>query len=103
MHQEPFINKIMKKQIFADNEYSFDYEVVDGNKHTLYHSNSEYWASHIKGTIAFQLEDDGNGLKILTNFAEKKRIDYSEAEYLYILLKLINFPSYYEIGTKEPL
>ena len=93
----------MKQQIFVDSQYSFDYEVVDGNKHTLYHSNSEYWANHIKGTIAFQLEDDGNGLKILTNFSEKKRIDYCEAEYLYILLKLANYPSHYEIAQKRLL
>jgi len=91
----------MKQQIFVNSKYQFDYEVIDGNKHTLYFSNSDYWTNHIKGTIAFQLEDDGNGLKILTNFSKNKRIDYSEAEYLYILLKLINHPSHYEIAQKR--
>jgi hypothetical protein len=92
----------MKQQIFVDNEYHFDYD-VESDIHTLYYNNSEYWSSHIRDRIALQIHDDGNGLVMLTNFKEKKRIDYSEAEYLYILLKLINQPTNYEIGTKRPL
>ncbi len=48
----------MKQQIFADNEYHYDYELLNGNIHKLYFSNSEYWASEYKGQIAFQLKDD---------------------------------------------
>jgi len=93
----------MKEQIFIDGEYDYDYAIVDDTKHTLYYSNAEHWSSHVKGQIAFQLEDDGNGFRILTKFSEKNRIDYSESEYLYILLKLANSPRTYEIGTKRPL
>ena len=95
--------KKMKEQIFVDGDYDYDYAIVDDNKHTLYYSNVEHWTSHIRGEIAFQIEDDGNGLKILSKFSEKKRIDYSESEQLYILLKLINTPCNYEIGSKRPL
>jgi hypothetical protein len=93
----------MKQQIFVDGRYDFDYEIVDDTKHTLYFSNDSSWSSHIRDRIAFQIEDDGNGLSLLTKFAEKNRMDYSEAEYIYILLKLINTPSEYEIGSKKPL
>jgi hypothetical protein len=93
----------MRQQIFIDDEYNFDYELVDHNKHTLYFSNSEYWTEHTKGTIAFQLEDDGNGLNVLTKFSEKGRIDYSEVEYLFILLKIIQRPAKYEIAQKRLL
>ena len=92
-----------KQSIFVDGEYEFDYEVLDNNKHTLYYSNSDIWNLHIKNTVAFQIEDDGNGLKLLTKFNEKSRIDYSESEYLFILLKLINQPRIYEISTKKLL
>ena len=44
------------------------------------------------------IEDDGNGLQVF--FEELGRIDYAEAERLFILLKLINQPAKYEIGTK---
>lgn len=93
----------MKQQIFVDGVYDYDYEVVDDNKHTLYYSTGEHWASHFKGEIAFKIVDDGNGLTILSRFSEENRIDYDESEQLYILLKLINTPRNYEIGTKRPL
>lgn len=93
----------MKQQIFADNEYHYDYELLNGNIHTLYFSNSDYWAEEYKGKIAFQLKDDGNGLIFLTKFAEKNRMDYSEVEYMYILIKLSLSHNNYEIGTKRPL
>lgn len=95
----------MKQQIFTDNEYYYDYELLNDNNniHTLYFSNSEYWASEYKGEVAFQLKDDGNGLILLTKFDKKNRMDYSEAEYMYILLRIINSNNNYEIGTKKPL
>ena len=88
----------MKKQIFVDDIHEYDYELIDDNRHTLYYSNEEQWNDHIKGYVALQIVDDGNGLII--KFNEKNRIDYSEAEQLYILLKLINQPAKYEISTK---
>jgi len=90
----------MKKQIFVDDAHDYDYEEVDGT-HTLYYSNGEQWNNFIKGDIAMTIDDDGNGL--IVEFNEKFRIDYSEAEKLFILLKLINQPTKYEISTKQPL
>jgi len=85
------------KQIFVDDQYDYDYQEVDG-MHTLYYSNSSSWTSHVRGEIALQIEDHGNGLSI-----KRFEIDYSEASQLLILLKIIEEPTKYEIGKKELL
>ena len=90
----------MKQQIFVDDVHEYDYDVVDDNIHALYFQGGQ-WNSHLLGTVAMAIKDDGNGLDIF--FEELGRIDYSEAERLFILLKLINQPAKYEIGTKRTL
>lgn len=87
----------MKKQVFVDDVHEYDYDVVDDNIHSLYFQGGQ-WNSHLLGTVAMAIEDDGNGLQVF--FEELGRIDYAEAERLFILLKLINQPAKYEIGTK---
>ena len=91
----------MKKQIFVDDNYDYDYEVVNDNVHTLSRSYASQWSDHVRGEVALKIEDDGNGLVV--RFNEKGRIDYSEAEQLFILLKLIIDQAKYEISTKQPL
>jgi len=91
----------MKKQIFVDDNYDYDYEVVKDNVHTLSMSYASQWSEHVRGEVALKIEDDGNGLVV--RFNEKGRIDYSEAEQLFILLKLIIDPAKYEISSKTPL
>jgi len=91
----------MKKQIFVDDNYDYDYEVVNDNVHTLSRSYASQWSQHVRGEVALKIEDDGNGLVV--KFNEKGRIDYSEAEQLFILLKLIIDPAKYEISSKTPL
>lgn len=88
----------MKQQIFVDDVHEYDYEILNNNVHVLYYSNGAEWVNHIKGMAAMSIKDDGNGLDIF--FEELGRINYSEAERLFILLKLINQPAKYEIGTK---
>ena len=91
----------MKQQIFVDDVHEYDYEILNDNVHVLYYSNGDEWVNHAKGMVAMSIKDDGNGLDIF--FEELGRIDYSEAERLFILLKLINQPAKYEIGTKQTL
>ena len=91
----------MKQQIFIDDIHEYDYELTDDNLHTLYYSNGSEWTEHVKGMIAMSIRDDGNGLEGMDG--SSNRINYSEAEQLFILLKLINSPAKYEIGQKKLL
>lgn len=93
----------MKQQIFIDDIHEYDYEEVTvGNikYHNLYYSNGGEWQNHIKGMIAMSIANNGNGLIINEFLEDSSEINYSEAEELFILLKLINSPAKYEIGTK---
>jgi hypothetical protein len=90
----------MKQQIFVDNIHEYDYDVIDDDIHALYFQGGQ-WNSHLLGTVAMAIKDDGNDLKV--KFDENGRIDYAEAERLFILLKLINQPAKYEIATKKLL
>lgn len=91
----------MKQQIFVDDIHEYDYEVLNDNLHVLYYSNGGEWCDHIKGMMAMSIKDEGDGLDIF--FEELGKIDYSEADRLFVLLKLINQPAKYEIGTKQTL
>jgi len=91
----------MIQQIFIDNEYQYDY-VKEGESHKLLYSNTDEWNSHVRGRVAFELIDDGNGLKISTDF-NKEHIDYSHAEQLLILLKLTHGDVKIEIASKTTL
>jgi len=92
----------MNQQIFIDDIHEYDYEeLTQGNiiHHNLYFSKAEQWADFTKGEIAMVIKDDGNGLEV----GELNKINYSQAEQLFILLKLINPIQKYEIGTKKLL
>ena len=96
----------MKQQIFIDDIHEYDYEELTAGNikyHNLYYSNGGEWQNHVKGMIAMSIANNGNGL-VINEFLEiSSEINYSEAEQLFILLKLINSPAKYEIGTKKLL
>ena len=91
----------MKQQIFIDGIHEYDYELIDDNLHALYYSNGGEWTEHVKGMVAMSIRDDGNGLEGMDG--SSNRINYSEAEQLFILLKLINSPAKHEIAEKKLL
>ena len=82
--------------ILVDGRHEYDYSLEE-NVHTLRYSDNGSWT--YPNQVAMQIVDDGNGLII--KFREKNRIDYSEAEQLLILLKLINKDIIYEIVTEK--
>ena len=90
----------MKQQIFIDDIHEYDYELV-GNQHILSYSDASQWSSNVQGYVAMQIVDDGNGL--ISKFREENRIDYAEAERLFVLLKLAMQPAKYEIAEKKLL
>ncbi len=82
--------------IIVDGRHEYDYSLEE-NVHTLRYSDNGSWT--YPNEVAMQIVDDGNGLII--KFSEKNRIDYSEAEKLLILLKLINKDTIYELVTEK--
>jgi len=82
------------KAILVNKKHEYDYEVND-NVHTLKYSDNGDWT--FPKSVAMQIVDDGNSL--IVNFNENGRINYSEAEELLILLKLINKDFKYEMIT----
>ena len=87
------------KEIVIDREYEYDYEEV-GGVHTLYYINSKHWHSNVRGKIALQLSDDGNGLIFGEEKLKKNSINYMQSVQLTILLKLINKDYKFEISNK---
>jgi hypothetical protein len=59
--------------------------------YTLRYSNGRQWEERIRGKIAMQIEETGNGYKI-TGF--KKDLDYAQMEYLQILLSFMKQPDF---------
>ncbi len=99
----------MKNQIFIDNQYEYDYDCTEKGKkkiHTLYYAAVEGWNENLHNQKALTIEDTGDGFSIVTKL-NYKHIDYSEADQLLILLKIISsnppFQNVYEIGAKKLL
>lgn len=99
----------MKNQIFIDNQYEYDYDCIEKGKkkiHTLYYAPTESWSDELHNKPAITIEDFGDGLNIVTKL-NYKHLEYTEADQLLILLKIINTDPFYncvyEIGTKKPL
>lgn len=86
------------EQILIDNKHEYDYKLDDQN-HELYYSDNGEWTR--SGDIALRITDDGNGLAVTTEDEHLVYLDYSTAEKLLILLKLINREYVYEVVTKK--
>jgi len=91
----------MRQQIFVNGKYEFDFEMSEGKLYTLYFAEADTWAVKIRGGIAFQIQDDGNGYNTLNSFQDFDKINYSEFQYLQILLRLIGSENVYEIGYRK--
>jgi hypothetical protein len=85
--------------IIVDGKHEYDYTLEDDNVHTLRYSDNGSWT--YPKEIAMQIVDDGNGL--IVQLDEEGRINYSEAERLLILLKIINRDTKYEVVTNKEL
>ena len=86
------------EQIIVDNKHEYDYN-LDNNHHELYYSDNGEWS--YPGDLSLRITDDGNGLAVTTEDEKLVYLDYSTAEKLLILLKLINRKYVYEVVTKR--
>ena len=77
------------QQVYIDGEHSYDYEkskTDEGHSwHTLTYSDKSEWCNHVRKTVALQIIDDGNGIRII---GIDLTMDYLQAEELHILLRL---------------
>jgi len=92
---------IFKEEIYINNKHEYDYYKDTTCKnivtHTLYYSDSEDWNKSLQKTIAMQIIDNGNSIKII-DICDKKNLNYLEAEQLHILLRLSSEHNIYEIA-----
>jgi hypothetical protein len=61
----------------------------DGVMYQLHRSLNETWSEDSKGELLVSLENDGNGFKYKFKPREKKRVDYDEIEWLYLLIDFV--------------
>lgn len=86
------------EQILIDNKHEYNYKLDDQN-HELYYSDNGDWT--FPNSLALEVIDDGNGLSVMDEEKQLVYLDYSTAEKLLILLKLINRETIYEVVTKK--
>jgi len=72
----------MKKLILINGIHEYSY-AKKGDKHILYHSLSNEWSEDWKGKVCFEIEETPDGFILPSTV-----IDDSEAEYLWMLLKI---------------
>jgi hypothetical protein len=83
----------MKKVLIQHNKESkhdlaHDYDIHELDYITeLFYSDDSEWVPSIRNTLAAKLENTGNGLIIKINGLKKIKLDYSQAQQLFILLK----------------
>jgi hypothetical protein len=75
----------MKKVIIG--ECSYIYKKTKNKYSLIYDPNDKEWNEHVKGKIAYQVIDTGNGFKIKQD--KFQELDYSEFEELKYLIKKI--------------
>ena len=96
---------LYREEIYINDKHEYDYHKLRAAEHatvhTLYFSDDEEWADHLKKKVAMQLVDTGDGIEII-GMCTKKEIDYLEAEHLHILLRLASVRSVYQIAEPTP-
>lgn len=96
---------LYREEIYINDRHEYDYHKLQATPevevHTLYFSDDNSWADHIKKQVAMQLVDNGDGIEII-GVCTKKNLDYLEAEQLHILLRLSSTHSVYQIAEPTP-
>ena len=92
---------LYREEIYINGKHEYDYHKLQATPdtivHTLYFSDDDEWADHLKQAVAIQLVDNGNGIELI-GVSTKKQLDYLEAEQLHILLRLSSEHCVYQIA-----
>ena len=98
-------NVLYGEEIYINSRHEYDYHKLEATPsvtvHTLYFSEDDEWADHMKKKVAMQLVDNGDGIEII-GINAKKQLDYLEAEQLHILLRLSSTHVVYQIAEPTP-
>jgi hypothetical protein len=96
---------LYREEIYINGKHEYDYHKLQATPdtivHTLYFSDDDEWADHLKQAVAMQLVDNGNGIELI-GVSTKKQLDYLEAEQLHILLRLSSGNCVYQIAEPTP-
>ena len=73
-----------------DLEYIITEDHTDeGTEYRLFRSMASQWSENAKGELLVALTDDGDGYQFKFKPREKKRLDYDEIEWVYLLTDFI--------------
>jgi hypothetical protein len=81
-----------QKFITKDEDGNVEYVIIvtekkKGTEYSIFASDSNIWSEHIRNEKFMTMFDDGNGIKFSQTL---KHLNYSEAEYVKILLSINN-------------
>lgn len=80
---------LIQNDIFDKKNLDHDYNIIEQGRDTiLKYSDNSAWVSSIRDTIAAKMEDTGDELIIKIDGLKKIKLDYSQAQQLFILLKI---------------
>ena len=96
---------LYREEIYINDRHEYDYHKLQATPdiavHTLYFSDDDSWADHLKKQVAMQLVDDGDGIEII-GACTKKHLAYLQAEELHLLLRLSGDKYVYQIAEPAP-
>jgi len=90
----------VSKDIFCDGELLYQY-VEDNGLHSLYYFEGAPWNLSCQGKLAVSLRDTGDDL--VFSARPPKKMNYSYASQLNILLKLLHLDRKLEVGERKEL
>jgi hypothetical protein len=80
--KQVYINYNLKEK-----DFSHEFNIIDEDDTSyLFRSNGSEWAEESKGGLSASIEDNGNGVVILLEGQKKIKLDYNQAQDIFILL-----------------
>jgi hypothetical protein len=80
--KQVYINHSAKEKDFT---HEFNIIDEDGSSY-LFRSNNTDWSEDSRGGLSLTLDDDGNGVIVRFEGSKKIKLDYNQAQELFILL-----------------
>jgi hypothetical protein len=85
-----YVEQYDKNDSSMFNMHTENYEYGIGEVTIAYSTLDQGWSDSAKGQIAASLDDNGNRVKVTFDNGKKIKLDYAQAQELYLLLKYYN-------------